>query len=114
MAAAAYIARQHSCRLLTTTMSAGHLHQQQPAAPTACRCCHAPTAPGLVAAEDWHLLFAAVCERLQASVAAAPPADLLAPVVLDAVQALHKLQKLLPAPRAAEPGLRAVPGTGKP
>lgn len=95
-------------------MSAGHLHQRQPAAPTTCHCCHVHAAPGLVGAEDWHLLFAAVCERLQASVAAAPPADPLAPVVLDAVQALRKLQLLLPVHRAAEPGLRAVPGCGKP
>ena len=114
MVAAAYIAWQYSCRLLTTTMSAGHLHQRQPAALTTCHGCRGDAAGGLVAGEDWHLLFAAVCERLQASVAAAPPADPLAPVVLDAVQALRKLQRLLPGHRAAEPGLRAVPGCGKP
>ena len=114
MVAAAYIPPHHSCHLLTTTMSAGPLHQRQPAAPTTCHGCHVHAAAALVAAEDWHLLFAAVCERLQASVAAAAPADPLAPVVLDAVQALRKLQRMLPGPRAAESGLRAVPGCGKP
>lgn len=59
----------------------------------------APGSVPLTPIEDWHLLFGAVCERLRLAAAAAQPSTALRAQVLDAVQALERLQAELPLGR---------------